>query len=102
MRLLNTFGVVGLIACSGDKPEPAANSAPIFTSVEITPSEEITASTELLYIATATDDDNDDLEIFTMSVSIHSSRFSFLRMSINIEKVLNFCFVSRIMYMLKE
>ena len=63
MRLLNTFGVVGLIACSGDKPEPAANSAPIFTSIEITPSEGITTSTELLCVATATDDDNDALEL---------------------------------------
>lgn len=63
MRLLSTFGVVGLIACSGDKPEPAANSAPIFTSVEITPSEGITTSTDLLCVATATDDDNDALEL---------------------------------------
>ena len=63
MRLLNTFGVVGLIACSGDKPEPEANSAPIFTSIEITPAEGITTSTELLCIATATDDDNDALEL---------------------------------------
>ena len=63
MKLLNTFGVVGLMACSGDKPEPAANSAPIFTSIEITPAEGITTSTELLCVATATDDDNDALEL---------------------------------------
>ena len=63
MRLLNTLGVVGLIACSGDKSEPAANSAPIFTSIEITPSEGITTSTELLCVATATDDDNDALQL---------------------------------------
>ena len=61
MRLLNTLGVVSLIACSEDKSEPEANSTPVFTSIEITPTEEITTSTELLCVATATDDDNDIL-----------------------------------------
>ena len=61
MRILSTFGVLGLLACSGEKPEPESNSAPVFTNIEITPFEGVTTSTELLCFAIATDEDNDAL-----------------------------------------
>ena len=63
MRLLSTFGVIGVLACSGEKPEPESNSAPVFTTIEITPSEGVTNSTELLCFATATDVDDDALQL---------------------------------------
>ena len=63
MRLLNTFGVVGLIACTGIETEEKPNVAPVFTYIEITPSEGITTSTELLCFATATDENEDTLQL---------------------------------------
>ena len=62
MRILPTFGVVGLMAC-GDTEKPEVKTTPTINSISISPSEDITTSTELLCVATASDEDNDALTI---------------------------------------
>jgi hypothetical protein len=62
MRILSTFGVVGLVACS-DTEKTEVKTIPTINSIFISPTENITTSTELLCVATASDEDNDALTI---------------------------------------
>ena len=71
MRIIYTFGIVGLIACTGSEKELQENTAPEFTYLEIAPNEGIKTSTDLLCIATATDEDDDSLSLSHQPIQIY-------------------------------
>ena len=62
MRTLSSIGLIALIGCTAE-PDKKVNVAPTFTSIVIVPDSNITASTELLCVATAEDENNDPLSL---------------------------------------
>ena len=70
MRVVSTFGIVALMACR-DTKIPVVNTTPTIDSISISPSEDITTSTELLCVATASDEDNDALTISYLWTDVH-------------------------------
>ena len=63
MRELSFLGIIGLIGCAEKEEEEAVNHSPEIISLEIQPAEGITTSTSLLCWATASDIDNDLLNL---------------------------------------
>ena len=60
MRTLSLFGLIAVIGCRTE-PEKVVNVAPVFTSIVIVPDSNVTSSTELLCVANAVDQNNDQL-----------------------------------------
>ena len=57
---ISLFGLIAIIGCRTE-PEKVVNVAPVFTSIVIVPDSNITSSTELLCVANAVDQNNDQL-----------------------------------------
>ena len=60
MRPISALGLIAIIGCRTE-PEKVVNVAPVFTSIVIVPDSNITSSTELLCVANAIDENNDQL-----------------------------------------
>ena len=60
MRPISAIGLIAIIGCRTE-PEKVINVAPVFTSIVIVPDSNITSSTELLCVANAVDENNDQL-----------------------------------------
>ena len=60
MRTLSLFGLIAVIGCRTE-PEKVINVAPVFTNIVIVPDSNITSSTELLCVANAVAQNNDQL-----------------------------------------
>ena len=63
MRYIGTIGIVGLLACDSTTTEDVKNVAPEITRLMISPDSGVQTGTELLCIATATDENEDVLSL---------------------------------------
>ena len=62
MRTISSIGLISLIGCTAE-PEKNINVAPTFTSISIVPDTNITSDTEIMCVANAEDENNDQLSL---------------------------------------